>query len=61
MSSMLRAVLGSLVVGSGIIPYTVDDVGMPWRIVDGIIECKRVLRLRFCAIICTTYTLNDGI
>ena len=43
------------------IPDGVHDVGVPWRITVGIIECKSVLKLRFRAIRCNAYALKDGV
>ena len=43
------------------IPDGVDDVGVPWRVTVGIIECKSVLKLRFRAILCNAYALKDGV
>ena len=66
MSSTLRDVLVLLVWWglrhpSMYIPDGVNDVGVPWRVTVGIIECKSVLKLRFRAILCNAYALKDGV
>ena len=44
-----------------IVPDGLDDVGVPWRVTVGIIECKSVLKLRFRAILCNAYALKNGV
>ena len=40
------------------IPDGVDDVGVPWHVTVGVIECKSILKLHFCAILCNAYALK---